>query len=131
MEKLIHLASKRYEVGKTQSYKNGGNFNDYVEYARLGEKIVEEVDSMHKGGKLSRMLILPFEIGEKVFIIKKNTVVEDVVADYDIWSLKCGIHLRIKVAKNDSYIIGVYGEDVFRTKEEAEAKKAVDIEKKR
>ena len=63
---------------------------------------------------------LPFEIGEKIYAIKNNAVIEDEVEDYDIWSLKNGVHLRIRTLNNRDYIIGVYGKTVFRTKEEAE-----------
>ena len=69
---------------------------------------------------MKKIIELPFEIGEKVYIVKKNNVYEDVVEDYDIWSLKNGIHLRIRVMNNRDYIIGVLGKDVFRTKDEAE-----------
>ena len=52
MEHLIKLVEKRKDLGKTKSYKNGGNFNDLIEYKRLGELIVEEVCHLYDEGKL-------------------------------------------------------------------------------
>lgn len=120
MERLIGLVEKRNEIGQRQSYRAGGSRNDQIEFARLGELIIKEICQLHESGTLKKMIELPFEIGKKVYVIKKNSVVEDIVEDYDIWSLKDGIHLRIKVMNNDCYVIGAYNKDVFKTKEEAE-----------
>ena len=66
---------------------------------------------------------LPCKIGEKVFCILpfKNEIVEDVVEDYDIWSIKNGIKLRISLLNYNSYVIAEFGKTVFLTREEAEA----------
>lgn len=65
---------------------------------------------------------LPLKIGEKCYCIMNytNEIVEDVVDDYDIWSIKNGVKLRITLAHHNSYVIGEFGKGVFRTREEAE-----------
>lgn len=66
---------------------------------------------------------LPLKIGEKCYciLIHKNEIVEDVVDDYDIWSIKNGVKLRITLKNYNDYVIGECGETVFKTREEAEA----------
>ena len=66
---------------------------------------------------------LPCNIGEKVFCIlhSKNEIVEDVVEDYDIWSIKNGIKLRISLLNYKDYVVAEFGKAVFLTREEAEA----------
>lgn len=68
-------------------------------------------------------VILPCKIGEKVFCILhgKNEIVEDVVEDYDIWSIKAGIKLRISLLNHNDYVVAEFGKTVFMTREEAEA----------
>ena len=69
------------------------------------------------------VLVLPCKIGEKVFCVlhAKNEIVEDVVEDYDIWSIKKGIKLRISLLNHKDYVVGEFGKTVFLTREEAEA----------
>lgn len=54
MERLIELIEKRKEVGKRKSYRTGGNLNDYVEYRRIGELILDEVYRLYDEGKIRR-----------------------------------------------------------------------------
>lgn len=64
---------------------------------------------------------LPLKIGEKCYCINhKNEVIEDIVDDYDIWSIKDGVKLRITLKNYNDYVIGEFGKGVFRTREEAE-----------
>lgn len=69
------------------------------------------------------VFVLPCKIGEKVFCIRhdKGEILEDVVEDYDIWSIKDGIKLRITLQNFNSYVIAEFGKTVFLTREEAEA----------
>lgn len=68
-------------------------------------------------------VVLPCKIGEKVFCILhgKNEIVEDVVEDYDIWSIKAGIKLRLSLLNHNDYVVGEFGKTVFLTREEAES----------
>lgn len=52
MERLIELIKKRKEIGKRKSYTKGGDYNDYVEYDRIGGLILEEVCKLYDDGKL-------------------------------------------------------------------------------
>lgn len=52
MERLIELIKKRKETGKRKSYTKGGDYNDYVEYERIGGLILEEVCKLYDDGKL-------------------------------------------------------------------------------
>jgi hypothetical protein len=65
---------------------------------------------------------LPLKIGEKCYCIlnHKNEVIEDIVDDYDIWSIKDGVKLRIRLLNYNDYVIGEYGKTAFKTREEAE-----------
>lgn len=120
MDRILNLIKKREEIGQKPSCKKGGNHNDHLEYMRLGELILGEITKLYKSGKLENLIELPVEIGERVWIIKKNSVIEDTVEDYDIWSLKAGADLRISLQNNRDYVVGVFGKTVFLTKEEAE-----------
>ena len=66
------------------------------------------------------LIRLPFKVGDTVYAIAKNEVVQDIVDDYDIWSIKSGLHLRIRLRDYKDYVIGAVGKDVFLTREEAE-----------
>lgn len=68
------------------------------------------------------LIKFPCPIGSTVYAIVKNEIVKDVVDDYDIWSVKSGLHLRIRLTNYKDYVIGVFGKDIFLTKEEAEQK---------
>ena len=120
MKRIQELLEKRAQIGQKPSYTKGGNYNDLVEYTRLGELILKEIEELHKTGKLKNIVLLPFEIGEKVYVIKNGCITEDYVKDYDIWSLKNGIHLRIELQNVYDYVVGEFGKNVFATKEEAE-----------
>lgn len=120
MKRIQELLRKREEIGGKPSYKKGGNHNDLVEYTRLGELILEEIEELHKTGKLKNIVLLPLEIGEKVYVIKNGCITEDYVNDYEIWSFKNGIHLRIELQNVYDYVVGEFGKNVFATKEEAE-----------
>ena len=62
----------------------------------------------------------PLKIGEKCYCITTdNNLIEDVVEDYDIWSIKDGVKLRIRLLNNNDYVVGEYSKTVFRTREEA------------
>ena len=76
------------------------------------------------------VFVLPCKIGERVYCIMNHNseIVEDVVDDYDIWSVKDGIKLRLSLRDYDSYVIAEFGKTVFLTREEAEA--ALDKENK-
>lgn len=68
-------------------------------------------------------VVLPCTVGETVFCIthSKNEVVEDVVEDYDIWSIKDGIKPRISLLNHKDYVVAEFGKTIFLTREEAEA----------
>lgn len=69
------------------------------------------------------VVALPFKIGERVFCVihGKDKIVEDVIWDYDIWSIRDGVKLRIRLENFNDYVIAQAGKTVFRTREEAEA----------
>ena len=52
MERLIHLIEKRKEIGQRKIYTKGGNYNDYIEYSRISELILDEVYKLYDEGKL-------------------------------------------------------------------------------
>lgn len=52
MERLINLIEKRNEIGKKKSYTQGGDYNDYCEYIRIGELILKEVQKLYDEGRL-------------------------------------------------------------------------------
>lgn len=52
MEHLIHLIEKRKEIGKRKSYTKGGDYNDFIEYNRIGNLILDEVCRLYEEGKL-------------------------------------------------------------------------------
>ena len=120
MKRIQELLEKRAEIGRKPSYTKGGNYNDQIEYTRLGELILKEIEELHKSGKLKNIVLLPFEIGEKVYVVKNGGISEDHVKDYDIWSFKNGIHLRIELQNLCDYVVGEFGKNVFAAKEEAE-----------
>ena len=66
--------------------------------------------------------VLPCNIGERVFCIlhNKNEIVEDIVEDYDIWSIKDGVKLRISLLNHKDYVVAEFGKTIFLTREEAE-----------
>ena len=53
MEYLIELIEKRKEVGKRPAYTKGGNWNDMVEYDRLGQLIIKEVNRLYESGEFT------------------------------------------------------------------------------
>lgn len=63
MERLIELIKKRKEIGKRKSYTKGGDYNDYVEYKRIGDLILEEVCKLYDDGKLGGNDALMKQIG--------------------------------------------------------------------
>lgn len=52
MQRLIELIKMRREYGKRKAHSKGGNYNDLVEYGRLGELILAEVNKLYDEGKL-------------------------------------------------------------------------------
>lgn len=54
MEHLIHLIEKRKEIGKRKSYTKGGDYNDFIEYNRIGNMILDEVCRLYDEGKLGK-----------------------------------------------------------------------------
>lgn len=55
MEHLIELIEKRKEVGKRPAYINGGKWNDRIEYERLGNLILDEINRLYEKGKLNNI----------------------------------------------------------------------------
>ena len=82
----------------------------------------DAIDAVIENAPTIDAVVLPCKIGEKVFCINrsKNEIVEDVVEDYDIWSIKTGVKLRLSLLNHKDYIVGEFGETVFLTREEAE-----------
>ena len=52
MERLIKLIEKRKEIGKRKSYTKGGDYNDFIEYNRIGNLILDEVCRLYDERKL-------------------------------------------------------------------------------
>lgn len=129
MKRLVELIEKRKRIGKTRSHKKGGNYNDIIEFERLGQLIVDRVNKMHEKGIFHNLIELPLNIGEIAWIILKNEIIEDVVEDYDIWSIKNGVKLRITLQNHRDYVVGELNKTVFLTKEKAE-KALADMRKK-
>ena len=76
-------------------------------------------------------VVLPCKVGERVFCIlhAKREIVEDVVEDYDIWSIKNGIKIRLSLLNHNDYVVGEFGKTVFLNHEEAKAALAkMDLE---
>lgn len=53
METLKDLIKERKEIGQRRSHTNGGNYNDFLDYVRLGDLIIEEVCRMYDAGELN------------------------------------------------------------------------------
>ena len=69
-------------------------------------------------------IVLPYLIGETVFCVTNppyEAIVEDVVYDYDIWSIREGIKVRLELENYNNYVVGQLGKTVFFTREEAES----------
>lgn len=84
--------------------------------ADLRERLKSYEDAEEQG----LLLRLPCKVGDTVYCIHKNEIIEDTVFDYDIWSLKNGISLRISLENYRDYIVGIFGKTVFLTYQEAE-----------
>ena len=93
-----------------------GNFKDDLWHSATVRLVIDNAPTVDA-------VVLPCKIGEKVFCILrvKNEIVEDVVEDYDIWSIKAGIKLRLSLLNHNNYVIAEFGKTVFLTREEAEA----------
>lgn len=52
MERLIRLIEKRKEIGNRKSYTKDGDYNDFIEYKRIGNLILNEVCMLYEEGKL-------------------------------------------------------------------------------
>lgn len=52
MQQLKALIKKYKMIGCKKSHSKGGNYNDYVEYQRIGELILKEVIKLYDNGKL-------------------------------------------------------------------------------
>lgn len=52
MNRLKELAEKRKQIAARPSYTKGGDYNDFVEYNRLGDLIIKEVMRMYEEGEL-------------------------------------------------------------------------------
>lgn len=81
-------------------------------YNRLREYEIAEEQGL--------LLMLPCKVGDTVYAIVNNEILEDVVDDYDIWSIKSGLHLRVQLRNYKDYVVGAFGKDIFLTKEEEE-----------
>lgn len=91
--------------------------NDNIYWKAACDFLINKIDAMRTIDAVE----LPLKIGEKCYCINhKNEVIEDIVDDYDIWSIKDGVKLRITLKNYNDYVIGEFGKGVFRTREEAE-----------
>ena len=81
-------------------------------------RIVELMDAEAEG----RLVVLPCKVGDTVFCILAmgKEIIEDIVEDADIWSIKDGIKVRLTLKTFKDYVVGEFGKTVFLTKEEAE-----------
>lgn len=92
----------------------------YLEKCEEINRLRAELEEYKSAEEKGLLLRLPCKIKDTVYAIVKNKIVKDVVEDYDIWSLRNGLHLRIKLRTHRNYVIGLFGKDIFLTKEEAE-----------
>lgn len=53
MEHLVRLIEKRKEIGKRTAHIKGGSCNDKIEYERIGQLIIDEVNRLYDAGKLN------------------------------------------------------------------------------
>ena len=68
------------------------------------------------------VIVLPCKVGDTVWCVtNQNTIIEDCVKDFDIWSVRNGIKVRLTLETFNSYVVGEFGKTVFLTREEAEA----------
>lgn len=54
VEELKRCCEKREEYGKTKSYTRGGSYNDYLEFEKYGELIIDTVMEMYRAGDFER-----------------------------------------------------------------------------
>lgn len=86
----------------------------------LYTELCKELGAYKKLEEQGMLIKLPFKIGDTVYCIHRNAIVTDRVDDFDIWSFRSGIHLRISLENYRDYIVGRFGEEVFLTQSEAE-----------
>lgn len=55
MKHLISLIEQRKEIGQTKSPMCGGNYNNIIEYRRIGDLIIEEVCRLYDTGKIKQV----------------------------------------------------------------------------
>lgn len=79
--------------------------------------IIAEHEDLEEQGKLIK---LPCKVGDTVYIIKNDKIMEDKVEDYDIWSIRNGIKLRIQLQYYNDYVFTELGKTVFLDRKEAE-----------
>ena len=87
-------------------------------YGEAVDRLAEYEDAEAEG----RLVVLPCRIGDTVFCIPAmgKEIIEDIVEDADIWSIKDGIKVRLTLKTFKDYVVGEFGKTVFLTKEEAE-----------
>lgn len=109
MEKLIRLVERRKELGKRPSYKKDGNYNDIVEYNRIGCLILEEITRLYDEGKLEslRRYVEIHEVFEKIV----KTAEEDVTR-LNGWEDE--FHLGEKIAFEHAIDIVKKAEDEYK-----------------
>lgn len=108
-------------IDANELIENAQWFEEYIEGQEVAFKYIDLEDV--ENAPTVEAVVLPCKIGEKVFCIlhSKNEIVEDIVDDYDIWSIKNGIKLRISLLNHNDYVVAEFGKTVFLTREEAEA----------
>lgn len=86
---------------------------------RAWERLKHYEDLQEQG----RLVELPCKIGDSVYCVRAETreIVVDKVSDFDVWSIRQGVKMRLTLQTHNDYVVGEFGKTVFLNLEEAEA----------
>ena len=107
------------DIAKCGEINGGSSCKDgYCSQRKVWERLKQYEDAEAEG----RLVMLPCRIGDTVFCIPAmgEEIIEDIVEDADIWSIKDGIKVRLTLKTFKDYVVGEFGKTIFRTLEEAE-----------
>ena len=107
------------DIAKCGEINGGSSCKDgSCSQRKVWERLKQYEDAEAEG----RLVVLPCRIGDTVFCIPAmgEEIIEDIVEDADIWSIKDGIKVRLTLKTFKDYVVGEFGKTVFLTREEAE-----------
>ena len=76
--------------------------------------------TMLKGGDPVDYALAKAKLNSLYGMCVQKAIQQDIVEDYDIWSIKDGVKLRISLLNHKDYVVAEFGKTIFLTREEAE-----------